>query len=160
MKSVKTSAPHPPLFSQGGREGGRSTRWRVTIRRRIPFMHRPLSCLVGVETACLGDRGKKMERKKWGTREGGRRDRIRRAEHGKAISVQPRFLVSAKGIFERGGKQGWRNGGEFTCARVFKRVLVARVCEKKKRKKKRKRMNSPLRIVRFFDSSPLLGIIP
>lgn len=78
-----------------------------------------------------------MERKKWGTREGGRRDRIRRAEHGKAISVQPRFLVSAKGIFERGGKQGWRNGGEFTCAGVFKRVLVARVCEKKKRERKK-----------------------
>lgn len=107
-------------------------------------MHRPLSCLVGVETACLGDRGKKMERKKWGTREGGRRDRIRRAEHGKAISVQPRFLVSAKGIFERGGKQGWRNGGEFTCARVFKRVLVARVCEKKKEKEKKKTDELPL----------------
>lgn len=98
-----------------------------------------------------------MERKKWGTREGGGRDRIRRAEHGKAISVQPRFLVSAKGIFERGGKQGWRNGGEFTCARVFKRVLVARVCEKKKEKEKKKTDELPLANRSLLRLFPLIG---
>lgn len=85
------------------------------------------------------------EVRKWRGKSGGRgRDRIRRAEHGKAISVQPRFLVSAKGIFGRRREEGWRNGGEFTCARVFKRVSVARVCEKRKEKEKRKTDELPL----------------
>lgn len=74
------------------------------------------------------------------------RDRIRRAEHGKAISVQPRFLVSAKGIFGRGG-EGRRGGGtaENLHAREFSSVCRWRVSVKKEKKKKKgKRMNSPL----------------
>lgn len=86
------------------------------------------------------------EVRKWRGKSGGRgRDRIRRAEHGKAISVQPRFLVSAKGIFGRGGEEGRRGGGtaENLHAREFSSVCRWRVSVKKE-KEKRKTDELPL----------------
>ena len=76
-----------------------------------------------------------------------------RAKHGKAISVQPRFLVSAKGIFFPG-----RRG------RIYTRVCVPHLCVREK--KRRKRMNSTVNRLRAHTAeflprvSALLRIIP
>lgn len=58
----------------------------------------------------VSHRSKIMERKKHGGYGAeGRGRSYTRAKHGKAISVQPRFLVSAKGGLRE-------EAGEFTCA--------------------------------------------
>lgn len=81
-----------------------------------------------------------MERKKWswrgegGRKEGGERDRIRGRNTAKQFLYNHVFSFPRK---ESSNGEGWRYGGEFTCARVFERVLVARVCEKKKKKKEK-----------------------
>lgn len=84
-----------------------------------------------------------MERKKWGARErsytpGGTR------QSNFCTTTFSRFRERNLREGRGGGEEGWRNGGEFTCARVFKRVSVARVCEKRKEKEKRKTDELPL----------------
>lgn len=84
-----------------------------------------------------------MERKKWGARErsytpGGTR------QSNFCTTTFSRFRERNLREERGGGEEGWRNGGEFTCARVFKRVSVARVCEKRKEKEKRKTDELPL----------------
>lgn len=91
-----------------------------------------------------------MEREGGGGRKEGGERSYTRAEHGKAISVQPRFLVSAKGIFERGGT------AENLHAREFSSVCWWRVSVKKKKKKKTDELPLVNRSLLRF-SLPLIG---